>query len=47
MTNTAQEIKHIENSFEVLNEFGIEIDLEGIIIEEFKLGLQYGLEPGH
>ena len=28
-------IKHIENSFEDFNEFGIEIDLGLILIEEF------------
>ena len=34
---TMTEIKHFENSFEVLNEF--EIDLEHIFVEEFKQGL--------
>ena len=33
------EIKHVENSLEVLNEFGIEIDLEGILVEEYEQGL--------
>lgn len=36
---TVTEIKHVENSLEVLNEFGIEIDLESILSEEFKQGL--------
>ena len=36
---TVTEIKHVENSLEVLNEFGIEIDLNSILVEEYKLGL--------
>lgn len=36
---TVTEIKHVENSLEVLNEFGIEIDLDGILVEEFEQGL--------
>lgn len=30
------EIKHFENSLEILNELGIEVDLELILIEEFE-----------
>lgn len=37
MITTATEIKHVENSFEVLN--AIEVDLEGILIEEYAQGL--------
>ena len=37
------EIKYVENSLEVLNEFGIEIDLESILVEEFKRGLSSDL----
>ena len=40
------EIKHVENSLEVLNEFGIEIDLEGILVEEFERGLPSDLGNG-
>lgn len=36
---TITEIKHVENSLEVLNEFGVEIDLDRILVEEYKLGL--------
>lgn len=36
MITTTTEIKHVENSFEILNEFGIEIDLKGILVEEFE-----------
>lgn len=36
---TATQIKHVENSLEVLNPFGIEIDLESILVEEFEGGL--------
>lgn len=38
-TATVIEIKHFESSFAVLNEFGIEIDLQSILAEEFKQGL--------
>ena len=36
---TITEIKYVENSLELLNEFGIEINLDSILIEEYKLGL--------
>ena len=36
---TVIEIKHFENSLEVLNDFGIEISLDDVLVEEFKLGL--------
>jgi hypothetical protein len=36
---TATQIKHVENSLEVLNQFGIEIDLETILVEELEPGL--------
>jgi hypothetical protein len=36
---TATQIKHVENSLELLNEFCIEIDLENILVEEHKHGL--------
>jgi hypothetical protein len=37
-TTTATLIK-VDNSLEVLAQFGIEIDLESILAEEFELGL--------
>ncbi|ELS04802.1 hypothetical protein Xen7305DRAFT_00045380 [Xenococcus sp. PCC 7305] len=33
------QIKHIENSLETLNQFGIELDLESILAVEFEQGL--------
>jgi hypothetical protein len=35
-TVTATEIKHVEKSFEILNEFGIEIDLNSILVREYE-----------
>ena len=35
-TVTATEIKHVENSFEVLNEFGSKIDLNSILVREYR-----------
>ena len=35
---TVTQIKYVENSLEILNQFGIEIDLDSILAEE--------LEPG-
>ena len=40
---TITEIKHFENSFKVLNEFGIEMNLDGILVEEFERGLSSDL----
>ncbi len=39
IAKSCTEIKHVENSLEILNEFGIEIDLESILVEEFEQGL--------
>ncbi|MGF1479658.1 MAG: hypothetical protein ACFB4I_09220 [Cyanophyceae cyanobacterium] len=39
MITTATEIKHVENSFEVLNELELKIELADILIEEFKQDL--------
>ena len=36
---TMTEIKHFENSFEVLNEFEIKISLDSILVKEFERGL--------
>ena len=38
--NTATiEIKHVENSLEILNQFAIELNLDNILAEEFEAGL--------
>jgi len=42
MTIATTEIKHIENSFEVLN--SIEVNLEDILSAEFVLGLPNDIE---
>ena len=36
MITTATEIKHVINSFGELNEFGIDINLDDILVENFK-----------
>ena len=41
---TATEIKHFENSLEVLNHFGIELDLDIILVKEFEQGLANDLD---
>lgn len=33
---TMTEIKHVDNSLEALNELGIKIDLDGILVNEFE-----------
>ncbi|AFZ34535.1 hypothetical protein Sta7437_0953 [Stanieria cyanosphaera PCC 7437] len=43
-TAIATQIKPIENSLEVLNQFGIELDLDGILITEFEQGLANDLD---
>ena len=40
MNATITEIKYVENSLELLNEFGIEIGLDSILVEEFEQGLK-------
>lgn len=45
-TATITPIKPIENSLEVVNQFGIEIDLESILVEEYKLGLASDINNG-
>ena len=37
------EIKYVKKSLEVLNEFGIEINLDRILVEEFEQGLSSDL----
>ena len=39
MILTITEIKHVQNSTELLNEFGTELDLDSILTEELNLGL--------
>ena len=41
---TATTIKHVENSLEMLNRFGIELDLNVILVEEFEQGLANDLD---
>lgn len=45
-TATATQIKTVENTLEVLNQFGIELDLDIILIEEFELGLSSDISNG-
>lgn len=44
---TITEIKHVVNSLEILNEFEIEISLDGILIDEYEQGLPNDLECFH
>ena len=47
MTNaTITEINYVDNSLEVLNEFGIEIDLQSILVEEFDQELASDISNG-
>ena len=39
MIFTTTEIKHIDNSLEVLEEFAVEMDLDLILAQEFDSGL--------
>ena len=43
-TATATQIKTVENTLEILNQFGIELDLDIILVEEFELGLANDLD---
>ena len=43
-TATVTQIKTVENSLEVLNQFGIELDLDMILVEEFEQGLANDLD---
>jgi hypothetical protein len=43
---TATQIKPVENRLEVLNQFGIEIDLESMLVEEFEQGLPSDISNG-
>ena len=45
MITIATEIKYVENSFEDLK--AIELDLEGILVEEYGQGLPMELESPH
>lgn len=36
---TITEIKHVENSLELFNEFKVEIGLDGILVKEFEQGM--------
>jgi hypothetical protein len=45
-TATATQIKTIENSLEVLENLGIELDLDIILVEELELGLSSDISNG-
>ena len=45
-TETATQIKSVANSLELLNQFGIEIDLVTILQEEFERGLSSDISNG-
>ena len=45
-TETATQIKSVANSLELLNQFGIEIDLVTILQEEFEQGLSSDISNG-
>ena len=47
MITTATRIKHIENSLEVLNLVGLEMDLETILAEEFEQGFASDISNGY
>lgn len=45
--NTATiEIKHVENSLEILNQFAIELNLDSILTQEFEAGLASDIVNG-
>ena len=43
---TVTQIKYVENSLEVLNQVGIEIDLESILVVEFEQGFSSDISNG-
>lgn len=43
-TATATQIKYLENSLEALNQFGIVLDLDNILTEEFEQGFANDLD---
>ena len=46
MNTTTTAIKIIDNNLEILNLFGIELDLEDILLEEFEQGLSSDITNG-
>lgn len=46
MNSTITEIKPVETNLEVLNQFGIELDLELILFEEFEKELSSDISNG-
>lgn len=44
MSVATVEIKYLQNSLEMLNEFGTELNLDAILTEEFNLGLANDLD---
>ena len=47
MNTTTTAIKSVNNSLEILNQFGIELDLEAILVEEFEQGLSSDINNGY
>ncbi len=45
-TATVSNIKQVDDSLEVLNQFGIELDLSSILTEEFGQGLASDISNG-
>ena len=41
------EIKYVETSLEILNEFGIELNLDAVLTEEFNAGLASDLNNAY
>lgn len=46
-TATVTQIKTVDNSLEVLNQFGIELDLDSFLAEEFQQGLLSDISNGY
>ncbi len=44
---TTNKTTSVRNSQEFLNQLGIKVNLEEILVEEFKLGLPHELNTGH
>lgn len=44
MSIATVEIKYVENSLEMLNEFGTELNLDNILAEEFEKGIANDLD---
>ena len=45
-TATINKIAQLEHNVEILNQFGIELDLNSILLEEFEQGLSSDISNG-